>query len=96
MCIFCVGGVCDLDSGGGRWGGWRLSLVKLISDSSRYRSAQFRDSSTEMGGAKWMGILVKMLGGVGGLRWRGFGRLDEHKMYRTEVKIRIIFGTQLS
>ena len=47
-------------------GGWRLSLVKLISDSSRYRSAQFRDSSTEMGGAKWMGILVKTLGGVGG------------------------------
>ena len=98
MCIFCVGGVCDLDSGGGRGvgGGWRLSLVKLISDSSRYRSAQFRDSSTEMGGAKWMGILVKMLGGVGGLRWRGFGRSDEHRMYRTEVKIRIIFGTQLS
>ena len=76
--------------------GGGLSLVKLISDSSRYRSAQFRDSSTEMGGAKWMGILVKTLGGVGGLRWRGFGRLDEHKMYRTEVKIRIIFGTQLS
>ena len=55
---------------GGWWrkgGGWRLSLVKLISDSSRYRSAQFRDSSTEMGGAKWMGILVKdkMLGGLG-------------------------------
>ena len=94
MCIFCVGGVCYIDSGGGRGG--RLSLVKLISDSSRYRSAQFRDSSTEMGGAKWMGILVKTLGGVGGLRWRGFGRLDEHKMYRTEVKIRIIFGTQLS
>ena len=75
-------------------GGWRLSLVKLISDSSRYRSAQFRDSSTEMGGAKWMGILVKMLGGVGGLRWRGFGRLDEHRMYRTEVEIRIIFRTR--
>ena len=78
-------------------GGWvEMSLVKLISDSSRYRSAQFRDSSTEMGGAKWMGILVKMLGGVGGLRLRGFGRLDEHRMYRTEVEIRIIFRTQLS
>ena len=78
-------------------GGWvEMSLVKLISDSSRYRSAQFRDSSTEMGGAKWMGILVKMLGGVGGLRLRGFGRLDEHRMFHSEVKLGIIFGIQLS
>ena len=34
--------------------------------------------------------------GVGGLRLRGFGRLDEHRMFHSEVKLGIIFGIQLS